>query len=34
MFQFPLVTYALIRSSVVSYETVCLKRPYVLGSLL
>jgi Sec-independent protein secretion pathway component TatC len=28
MFQFPLVTYALVRADVVSYETVCNKRPY------
>ncbi|MBR2198695.1 MAG: twin-arginine translocase subunit TatC [Fibrobacter sp.] len=34
MFQFPLVTYALIRSGVVSYEMVCLKRPYVVGVLV
>ena len=30
MFQFPLVTYAIIRSGVVNYETVYHKRPYVV----
>ena len=34
MFQFPLVTYALVRADVVSYETVCNKRPYVLVGIL
>jgi len=34
MFQFPLVTYALVRAGVVSYETVCNKRPYVLVGIL
>lgn len=34
MFQFPLVTYALIRAGIVSYETVCHARPYVLIGIL
>jgi len=34
MFQFPLVTYALIRSDIVSYETVCHARPYVVIGVL
>ncbi len=34
MFQFPLVTYALIRGGIVSYETVCDKRPYVVIGIL
>ena len=34
MFQFPLVTFALIRAGVVSYETVCDKRPYVVVGIL
>ncbi|MBR4916317.1 MAG: twin-arginine translocase subunit TatC [Fibrobacter sp.] len=34
MFQFPLVTYALVRAGVVSYETVCSKRPYVVVGIL
>lgn len=34
MFQFPLVTYALIRSGVVYYETVCHARPYVVVAIL
>lgn len=34
MFQFPLVTYGLIRGGVVSYETVCNKRPYVMVAVL
>lgn len=34
MFQFPLVTYALIRGGIVSYETVCDKRPYVVIAIL
>ena len=34
MFQFPLVTYALIRGGIVSYETVCNKRPYVVVGIL
>ena len=34
MFQFPLVTYALIRGGIVRYETVCDKRPYVVVAIL
>ena len=34
MFQFPLVTYALIRAGIVNYETVCGKRPYVVVAIL
>ena len=34
MFQFPLVTYALVRGGIVSYETVCDKRPYVVVGIL
>lgn len=34
MFQFPLVTYALVRAGVVEYETVCSKRPYVVVGIL
>lgn len=34
MFQFPLVTYALIRSDIVSYETVSHGRPYVVIGIL
>ncbi|MBR4785061.1 MAG: twin-arginine translocase subunit TatC [Fibrobacter sp.] len=34
MFQFPLVTYALIRAGIVSYGTVCDKRPYVVVAIL
>lgn len=34
MFQFPLVTYALIRSDIVYYETVCRYRPYVVVVIL
>ena len=34
MFQFPLVTYALIRGGIVEYETVCNKRPYVVVAIL
>lgn len=34
MFQFPIVTYSLIRSGIVSYETVCDKRPYVIVGIL
>jgi sec-independent protein translocase protein TatC len=34
MFQFPLVTYALIRGGVVEYKTVCNKRPYVVVAIL
>ncbi|SHL08685.1 twin arginine targeting (Tat) protein translocase TatC [Fibrobacter sp. UWH6] len=34
MFQFPLVTYALIRADIVYYETVCHARPYVVVGIL
>lgn len=34
MFQFPLVTYALIRGGIVEYGTVCNKRPYVVVAVL
>lgn len=34
MFQFPLITYSLIKSGIVSYETVSDKRPYVVVGLL
>ena len=34
MFQFPLVTYSLIKFGVASYETVRAKRPYVLVGVL
>lgn len=34
MFQFPLVTYGLVRSGIVEYATVCNKRPYVLVGVL
>ena len=34
MFQFPLVTFALIRAEIVNYETVCKKRPYVVVGVL
>ncbi|MCQ2054206.1 MAG: twin-arginine translocase subunit TatC [Fibrobacter sp.] len=34
MFQFPLVTYAIIRAGIVRYETVCHCRPYVLIAIL
>lgn len=34
MFQFPLVTYGLVRSGIVGYESVCGKRPYVLVGVL
>ena len=34
MFQFPLVTYALIRADIVYYETVCHARPYVVVAIL
>lgn len=34
MFQFPLVTYALIRSEMVSYETIKAKRTYVFVGIL
>lgn len=34
MFQFPLVTYGLVKSGIVEYATVCSKRPYVLVGVL
>ncbi len=34
MFQFPLVTYSLIRADIVSYETVKDKRPYIFVGIL
>lgn len=34
MFQFPLITFALISSSIVSYKTVCDKRPYIIVGIL
>ena len=34
MFQFPLVTYALVRAGIVGYETLCNKRPYVVVGIL
>ena len=34
LFQFSLVTYALIRAGIVSYGTVCDKRPYVVVAIL
>lgn len=34
MFQFPLITYALIRSNIVSYETASRARPYVVVGIL
>ena len=34
MFQFPLVTYALVRAGIVEYEMVCSKRPYVVVGIL
>ncbi len=34
MFQFPLVTYSLIKSDIMSYETVSDKRPYVVVGIL
>ncbi len=34
MFQFPLITYSLIRSDIVSYESVKNKRPYVFVGIL
>lgn len=34
MFQFPLITYSLIRSGIISYETVKNKRPYVFTLIL
>lgn len=34
MFQFPLITYSLIKSEIVSYKTISDKRPYVVVGLL
>ena len=34
MFQFPLVTYALVRGGIVKYEMMCRKRPYVVVAVL
>lgn len=34
MFQFPLITYSLIRADIVSYETVKDKRPYIFVGIL
>ena len=34
MFQMPLITHALIKSGVVSYETISDKRPYVIVIIL
>lgn len=34
MFQFPLITYSLIRSGITSYEAVKNKRPYILVGIL
>ena len=34
MFQFPLITYALIRSDIVSYETIKSKRTYIFVGIL
>ena len=34
MFQFPLITYSLIRADVVSYENVKSKRPYIIVGIL
>lgn len=34
MFQFPLVTYSLIRSGIVSYQTVKNQRPYIFVAIL
>lgn len=34
MFQFPLITYALIRSDIVSYETIKSKRAYIFVGIL
>lgn len=34
MFQFPLITYSLIRSGITSYEAVKSKRPYILVGIL
>lgn len=34
MFQFPLITFALIKCDFISYESVCRKRPYVFMGIL
>ena len=34
MFQFPLITFSLIRSGIVSYETMKDKRPYIFVGIL
>ena len=34
MFQFPLITYSLIRADIVSYETIKSKRPYIIVGIL
>ena len=34
MFQFPLITYSLLRADIVSYETIKNKRPYVFVGIL
>ena len=34
MFQFPLITYSLIKSEIVSYDVIANKRPYVVAMLL
>lgn len=34
MFQFPLITYALIRSNIISYKTISDRRPYVFTFIL
>ena len=34
MFQFPLITYSLIRADIVSYENVKSKRPYIIVGIL
>lgn len=34
MFQFPLITYSLIRSGIVSYDTIKNKRPYIFVGIL
>lgn len=34
VFQFPLVTYGLVRFGIVDYSTVCSKRPYVIVGIL
>lgn len=34
MFEFPIVTYLLVRSGIISYESACKKRPYVIVIIL